>query len=1154
MGLLRYVPRQEVYINGVRRTLLDWNSSAGFQSFVATATVTLNQAEGPVTPGDLVAIRAGYGARLATCFVGEVDDGGIEYFPNTLTLRCSGQLARTQKGTGKVDPNAQLPPDQPGGQATDFAAAYSNMTDGQIVSALLQLCNIVSANIGDSGQTFGVLEPVRLGKDEPPWRLIQELDEATGYKTFDGLDGVVHRLPIVDIPSSTAGVALSQGVDIVKAEHRSTRRQIYNVVTVTGLPNITGTTGIPYTPTATRRGVSPFLKSDQIYTWNSTLLESASACDAVAGRKLGELNRLKEEFPVELGRLRNDIKPAMSATLGSTALSTSPDDRFWVEQVQHRSQNGQLSTALSLLKASAFAGFNPNQPPIALVTYQAEQETLADGSTLTLVTLDGSNSYDPDGTIVSYVWTGNPVAPTATGTSGTTASVLYTPSLPASATVTLTVTDDQGQTGATTITIAASGTNVMVRDIWAAVTTDLLYSNDGQKTWQGTGLAAVGCCQEAAPAYQLGWTAPGDLSKVSTATVAPSAVLTGQQVTAAWISYDQNGTFTKRCYAGCKTGAVWRSVDDGVTWTLMGTIPASGGSGTSGVTQIQESPYMSGELYATCGNTLWHSFSAGATWDVTYSHPTSGLDASRMAQGFGQGWVGFRGTGTSGEASRVEERANAVKLDVPGSAKPINVTGLTMDATEQRLYLTDIDGTGTSGRAWVAPSDADGTFTSAAYPTATFGLPRHIVRDGAFRGLVYGAADKVLFKSPNEFQTLLTMKNLVTSAGQSGQMIGFGALRAPSGVGNFIASVWDGDTTLANSALVKLGPKGWEYLAACPTPEWDQTNWGGLSDLQRPLLRVAANTYLSWVLKMEPSLTLGTFDVASNVARSTDGGKTWTTLGAPCQGVMAIVAAADGVCYAVAASGRKIVRSADAGATWTVVATNAASEANLGQQRWVSLAVNAANSQQVQVNRPSIDPDGRIRISRDGGATWTGYNVGAEYAGTWQSSIAGDRLDSATLLYGWTPDNNKAVLAAVAIATGVATQLYDFGSGPAGYKYFPTLRRAGGVQYFLSYGATPVYRSTTDGASWASYYSTATQNPAGRAVPGANDVVYDPLGDTVYLGHQDIRNADTSKPPACFVALRSGSDPNGTWEDLTPSEYAKLGRYWRAYRGGMQPL
>jgi PKD repeat protein len=94
------------------------------------------------------------------------------------------------------------------------------------------------------------------------------------------------------------------------------------------------------------------------------------------------------------------------------------------------------------------AGGAVNQPPTASFT-----STCTDLA----CTFDGGLSNDPDGTIVDYTWDfGDGTPPVSTGV---TPTISYTYAAAGTYTVTLTVTDDGGLTGATSlaVTVAVAG-------------------------------------------------------------------------------------------------------------------------------------------------------------------------------------------------------------------------------------------------------------------------------------------------------------------------------------------------------------------------------------------------------------------------------------------------------------------------------------------------------------------------------------------------------------------------------------------------------------------------------------------------------------------------------------------------------------------------
>lgn len=110
--------------------------------------------------------------------------------------------------------------------------------------------------------------------------------------------------------------------------------------------------------------------------------------------------------------------------------------------------NGDPVVVTTLMNGASAAATVANQSPVAVAT-----ATPSTTSTKKLITFDGSNSYDPDGTIVKWEWNfGNGVTK-----SGSIVTNSY--SKRGTYTVTLTVTDDKGATGsaAVKVTITSAG-------------------------------------------------------------------------------------------------------------------------------------------------------------------------------------------------------------------------------------------------------------------------------------------------------------------------------------------------------------------------------------------------------------------------------------------------------------------------------------------------------------------------------------------------------------------------------------------------------------------------------------------------------------------------------------------------------------------------
>src|SRR5690554_117981 len=124
--------------------------------------------------------------------------------------------------------------------------------------------------------------------------------------------------------------------------------------------------------------------------------------------------------------------------------------------------------AASAIHGGAIAGVS-NQPPVAVIN--GAPNTIASGSQ---VTLDGSNSYDSDGSIVSYLW----------NTGATTSSISPTLNNPGNATFSLTVTDNQGASHSSQVSIQVGGAELVSNF-------DALYFRGTANAWAASPMSLV---------------------------------------------------------------------------------------------------------------------------------------------------------------------------------------------------------------------------------------------------------------------------------------------------------------------------------------------------------------------------------------------------------------------------------------------------------------------------------------------------------------------------------------------------------------------------------------------------------------------------------------------------------------------------------------
>lgn len=926
-------PIVAVYVNGAQKRVISGGVTHGLRSGFAAASVEFAVGDVAV-PGDEVRIDLGYDIHgTRTVFTGEVSDDSLQYWPNSAAITCEGYLARMQRGLGVESVTADRDPTS--GEAPAYQA--EGVTDKGIIEALLVLYGVPEGDIqgDDPEQTFGNIEPVKLGKDEPGWNLSSELDRLTFCRLLDGMDGFARRVVVNGLPGS-ASITLTEGTSILEGGRTRSRRGIINAVTMTGLPDAGGP-GV--TPKAERKAPSPYIPTPPGYQSEGTsaaLLETEAQCDLWAARRLAQTNRLVESVTVRPERGRPDIYPGMTLAINASHLGYSSGYVFWVEQVQHNWDARGITTTLQLLASSGESGLNPNLPPVAIIHIRMERETLADGSTIYVVFADGRDSYDPDGIaidldprhgITTYLWSGSTAPVTPVGLP--TATFVY-PAPPTGQTITLTVADTSLKLGTATVTIsAAMVAKVNVRTLWAAVESDLLFSFNGGKAWESVGFPAIGVCEQAHPEYQLAWNAAGVVGKITVLTsgtweLETQAQLTG--VTAMSINIGVDGEGTGRCWAGTASGQVYRSIVDGEdgSWELVGTIAVPVGA-SAAITSIEESPQGNGDVYATAGNGQYHSFDSGATWTLLRAYADVALVAARQASGAytdlsevkNYHWVVYRGT-SANTMSRFLESGSQEDLDAEVAQKPFNATGLTLGIGGPQLYASGYKDT-TGYILGIEDFTGGGNLQVLAYDQ-DFGLPQHIVRDGDFDSIIYGAAITALFKTYDRFATILNLRNL--TGAEVGHMIGYGPLHPVPPVAG--ALIWfgtnappDGDSHgVSDGGVFALTADGFERRADSPLS----------GQIEAQIVVATSDGVLLCYSRQDNGGVFHPFEPGSytepNFYRSTDGGFTWDVITMPPVNLVRVSGATVYASTRDDPSGSGVGtlwRSDDSGATWTQV-------------------------------------------------------------------------------------------------------------------------------------------------------------------------------------------------------------------------------------------
>lgn len=981
-----YLTRVDLTIGGIARYATQVTAALSAASGIASCNVTIDRSQGDVTPGDPIALRMGLNGQVDWVFTGEIEDEGVDFYPTQIAVSGVGNLYKARKKTNKVDLSYGPSTPDPDAPAPEKIAYWSiNRSDQDTVKDLLELAGITVYDIEGTGLPLTTINPVTLRTGGNPWSLIQEIDKRTWYRTFDGPDGTIIRRPYTVTPAGSASFTLREGIDLYQGQRSRTRSGMVTNVHVKGITIPTNDYPIVI-DFATNAPETNAYGINDVEEWQSDLFESQEAAQTWATTALGEYGKLQEKLTFTLGKGDTRIVPGVTVAIVSAQYGFGALSRFLVESVRHYTDGVSYMTSAVFRGSATPTGGSLNQKPIAMISItRIDREYLEDGSTIDIVALDASASYDPDGVVALYAWSGVPAMPAPIG-DGKRATVAYVGGIPAGATVTIVVTDGSGLTGTKTIPVVASaGVPIQLRPLWAAVGTELLFSLGGKGGWDSVAIPATGVVHEAAPLYTLAWTAAGELYKVLRDKT--FTLLTPTDVTAAYIAYGADGAFTGVCYAATNAGQVWRSVDSGASWTAIGGMAAPTGIAT----MISESPYQGGQLQMTVRNALLRSYDAGASFELQREHSNADVLATSFAAGFDLGFVGFSGPGDG--AGFVQERDNKKTIALSSGDVPVQVRVLTIGAEVPILWILGVD---KNGIAVVYQFDTGTSDLAKKAWTAAHGLPNDAIRDGSVEGLVYFAADSVIGKSVDGFTTTLAIKSL--TGAQQGRKIGYGPwelLPPIKGAVLWIAGTRNGDTGQYTGMVVNsLDDTGLHRVCAAsafPMPAGNHV----------PLLRVSGAILLAYSINAGQDATP---TGAANALRSPDGGATWvattlsyvnsmTTDGAG--NVYALCWADDGTQTGANAG---LYRSIDAGLSWTFCA-RLDGTSNSGP-RSSHVTMSPTNPLHVMVRLTyGRDQASAYSLSTDGGLNAAPVIAVNEYAAVYRGHIGSYTPDGAHFLH-----------------------------------------------------------------------------------------------------------------------------------------------------------
>ena len=678
-------------------------------------------------------------------FRGEVTGFNWTFAPTKVGIVCADMLARTREAWGGDDYD------------------YTSQTSDAIVRNGLEKKAIPSsmAHIEGSGWVVGVITPLTLKSGDDVYAtLIQPLDDLEGYRTYSLSSGVIVRMRVIGAIGG-ASLSVSEGVEILAAPTRArTALGMVNRAIFTGVDYEGLTVGGPGIGEAS--APNPYVTDPSGFVTErvqSNLIEDDPTALLFAQQRVSDKNRRPESGAFRMP-LDPRVQPGMGLAVAQPGLELS-GVTVRIKHVSHTINAGGAITEVrwaggSLTGTSLLA-------PVANFTIEAIAEAEDTGAGITpLIVLicDGSGSFDPDGTIVSYAWsvTTDGTAAPDSGSGAVLRSVLTGAT---TVTVTLTVTDNDSQTGTLALTQALDPSTLPTEDLYLAFGTASV-SVDGELTWRDVTPAsgAATCLMPLAPAWgQLWGTTTGHLyatfDSLATALVDLGQPHGAVACTAVWV----HETDTTRLWAGFSDGAVWRgTLDIGAqvaTWAHAGTVP------DSPIVEVRESVGTLNELRATAGAGVYASADGGATWALAHTFDT----AWRMAAGFDSNLA----SGLNDSAPLYDE--DGVPPTVPGGVT--HIRGLSFGWRQSELYAADDAGALYLG----AGPSFDLTLSADTTPAQV----NHMIRSGNVDRVVYmavgdGSGDNGFVKWIPDAAVPFFVRRTGSDAGL---MVGYGPLHIP---------------------------------------------------------------------------------------------------------------------------------------------------------------------------------------------------------------------------------------------------------------------------------------------------------------------------------------------------------------------------------------